>query len=46
VRGSGLVENCYGPSGGAAAKMVQRIPLSKHYTTPDQYTYLPFALQP
>jgi hypothetical protein len=46
VRGSGLVEYCYGPSGGAAAKMVQRIPLSKHYTTPDQYTYLPFALQP
>jgi hypothetical protein len=46
VRGSGLLEYCYGNAGAASAKMVQRIPLSKHYTTPDQQTYLPFALQP
>lgn len=46
VRGSGLLQYCYGSAGAASAKMVQRIPLSKHYTTPDQYTYLPFALQP
>jgi hypothetical protein len=46
VRGSGLVVYCFGRAGAAAAKMQQRIPLSKHYTTPDQFTYLPFALQP
>jgi hypothetical protein len=45
VRASGLVQWVYRDAA-ASAKMVQRIPLSKHFTTPDQYTYLPFALQP
>ncbi|HET7485840.1 MAG TPA: hypothetical protein VFJ64_10770 [Solirubrobacterales bacterium] len=44
VRASGLVQYVYGS--GTAVSMQQRVPLSKHFTTPDQATYLPWALQP
>jgi hypothetical protein len=44
VRASGLPAYVYG--GGTPVSMQQRVPLSKHFTTPDQATYLPWALQP
>jgi hypothetical protein len=44
VRASGLPAYVYGS--GTAVSMQQRVPLSKHFTTPDQATYLPWALQP
>lgn len=44
VRASGLPAYVYGS--GTAVSMQQRVPLSKHFTTADQATYLPWALQP
>jgi hypothetical protein len=44
VRASGLAAYVYGSN--TAVSMQQRVPLSKHFTTPDQATYLPWALQP
>ncbi len=44
VRASGLPAFVYGAN--TAVSMQQRAPLSKHFTTPDQATYLPWALQP
>jgi hypothetical protein len=46
VRASGLPQYCFGNAGAASAVMQRRIPLAKHYTTPDQYTYLSWCLQP
>lgn len=44
VRASGLPAYVYGS--GTPLSMQQRVPLSKHLTTQDQATYLPWALQP